>query len=175
MARPASGTYPSAFGTYVDKVEETDLLEAFDNQQATINDFFTSIPPEKHDYAYAPGKWTLKEIMQHLIDSERIFNYRSLCFARNETASLPGFEENEYAENSLASRRTWESLCDELKVVRQATNFLYQSFTEEMLNKQGVANDNPATALALGFATVGHVYHHVYVIETRYLEATESC
>jgi hypothetical protein len=175
MSRPVSGSFIPAFDVYIQKVHENDLHEAFKNQQEIVDHFFDSIPEEKHDYAYAPGKWTLKEMLQHLIDSERIFNYRSLCFARHETASLPGFEENDYAANSNAKDRTWESLCSELKAVRKASIFLYESFTDEMLLHPGVANNNPSTALALGFDTVGHAYHHVYVIETKYLEAAESC
>lgn len=175
MSRPASGTYNPSFGLYIDKVKESDLHDAFRNQQNILDNFFENIPEEKHNYAYAPGKWTLKEMLQHLIDSERIFNYRSLCFARQETVSLPGFEENLYAENSNASTRTWQSLVDEFKVVRKSTIFLYESFTREMLHFVGTANDNPATALALAYATVGHLYHHVYIIETRYLQQTESC
>lgn len=170
MPRPIAGTYPPFFETYIEKVEETNLLDAFRNQGNTIDHFFDNIPADLHDYAYAPGKWTMKEMLQHIIDTERIFNYRSLCFARQETASLPGFDENLYAEYSNASARSWESLVGELKAVRKSTNYMYESFTEEMLNHSGIANNKPATALALGYATVGHLYHHVFITETRYLQ-----
>jgi len=175
MARPAIGTYSPGFATYIQKVQETDIFEALKNQQETVNHFFQNIPEEKHGYAYAPGKWTLKDMMQHLIDSERVINYRSLCFARQERSSLPSFDEDLYAANANAKTRTWESLCNELKAVREGTNYLYQSFNEDMLVLEGVANNNTATALSMGFATVGHLYHHVYVIETKYLVAAESC
>lgn len=175
MPRPDRSTYPPAYEIYMQKVHEKDLAEALRNQQEMVDHFFDKIPEEKHDYAYGPGKWTLKEMMQHLIDTERIFTYRSLCIARHETVSLPGFDENNYVDNSNAKSRTWESLCNELKAVRQASNYLYESFSEDMLLHPGSANNRPVTALSLGFSTVGHLYHHVYVIETKYLGATESC
>ena len=175
MGRPLGGTYHPSFQMYIDKVEEADIHDALRNQQELVENFFESIPEEKLDYAYAPGKWTIKEMLQHLIDSERIFAYRALCFARRETESLPGFEENMYADNSNASARSWHSLVDEFKTVRKSTIFLYESLTEEMLHFHGLANNHVATALSIGYSTVGHLYHHVYVIETRYLQANESC
>jgi len=169
MPKPIQGTYPAYFENYVSQVPETELSDAFKNQSAIVNSFFDGIDEEKSKYAYAPGKWTIKELMQHMIDAERIFNYRSLCFARNEQASLPNFEEKDYAVNSNANNRSWKELCNELKAVRTATELLFKSFNEEMLNRSGLANNKPATVNALGFITVGHLYHHKKIIESRYL------
>lgn len=169
MPKPTPGTYPSYFQNYISQVPENELGAAFKNQEEIINQFFDSIDEEKSNYAYAPGKWTLKELLQHIIDAERIFNYRSLSFARKEQTSLPGFEENEYAANSNANQRSWKSLCDELKAVRKTTIFLYESFTDEMLYTSGLANNNPTTVIAMGFITVGHLCHHRHIIESRYL------
>ena len=169
MSKPIESTFPAYFKKYVDQVNEEDLKDAFKNQQDSISNFYQSIPEEKTNEPYAPGKWTLKELLQHVIDTERIFNYRSLAFARKETASLPGFEENEYAANSNANERSWQSLCDELKVVRKSTEMLFTSFSEEALQSSGLANNKSTTALAMGFITIGHFNHHRKIVEERYL------
>lgn len=169
MPKPIEGTYPKAFHNYVSQVKEESLLEAFNNQRVLVNNFFTAIPEDKTNKGYAEGKWSLKELLQHMIDAERIFCYRALCFARKETASLPSFDENIYADNSNANLRSWKSLSEEMKLVRKASEMLFESFTEEMLNNSGIANNNPATALALGFTIIGHVNHHKRIIEERYL------
>ncbi len=169
MPRPIAGTYPPYFDNYIKLVDEQDVLEAFNQQQRILNEFFDNISEEKYGYAYAPGKWTLKELLQHVIDTERIFSYRALAISRKETASLPSFDENLYAENSFANNRSWQSLLEELKVVRLSTILLYNSFTTEMLQQSGVASDKPFIVNALGFMTVGHLYHHKNVIESRYL------
>ena len=122
-------------------------------------------------HAYAEGKWTIKEVLQHLIDTERIFNYRAVCFARKEAASLPGFEENDYAANSNANSRTWQSLVGEFLAVRLGTEMMYNSFTEEMLSTAGKANNNEVTVGSIGFISIGHFYHHKKVIEERYFAA----
>lgn len=169
MPKPKPGTYLSYFDNYISQVPETELSEAFKNQREIVNSFFDSIDEERSNYAYAAGKWTLKELLQHVIDTERIFNYRSLSISRKEQASLPSFEENDYAANSNANKRSWKSLCDELKAVRKATEMLFNSFDEEMMNSSGLANNNPITVIAMGFITVGHLYHHKNIIESRYL------
>ena len=169
MSKPVQGTYPSYFENYISQVKENDLKEAFKNQQEIVNNFFDGISEERSGYAYAPGKWTLKELLQHLTDAERIFNFRALSFARKETASLPGFDENIYAENSFANERRWQSLTDEFKNVRRSTEMLFDSFNTDMLNHSGLANNNPATVNAIGFIIIGHLYHHKKIIETKYM------
>ena len=169
MPKPVSGTYPPYFDNYIGLVKEDDLFEAFKNQQLIVSAYFDNIPETKTNTGYAEGKWSLKELLQHIIDTERIFNYRAICFARKETASLPGFDENLYAANSYANKRTWKSLCEEFKALRKSTEFLYQSFTPEALLFSGMANNKPNTVIALGFTSIGHVIHHINVIEERYL------
>ncbi len=169
MPKPIEGTFPIYFSTYTNKVSEDNLTDAFKNQKALVNDFFDSISEEKSNDTYAPGKWTLKELLQHIIDAERIFAYRALCIARKEKQSLPGFDENEYADNSNANSRSWKSLTTEMKLVRQTTELLFETFSEDVLNQSGVSNNNAVTVNALGFISVGHLYHHVEVIRERYL------
>jgi hypothetical protein len=169
MPKPIEGTFPPYFATYINKVTEDNVTEAFLNQQGIVNSFFDNIGEEKANSAYAAGKWTLKELLQHLIDTERIFAYRSLCIARKEMNSLPGFDENEYAANSQANSRSWKSLIEEFKLVRRSTEMLFDSFNEEMINQPGFSNNNRVTVNALGFITVGHLAHHIGVIKERYL------
>jgi len=169
MSKPIEGTFPPYFSKYINLVNEEGLAEAFKAQQNLIDTFFQNLPKEKHEYAYAEGKWTLKEMLQHIIDTERIFNFRALCFARKEMQNIPGFEENDYVANSHANDRSWESLCEELVMVRKSTLGLFNTFNEADLLNSGSANNKPVTVLALGFITIGHIYHHVNVAKERYL------
>ncbi len=169
MSRPVKGTYPPYFDNYISLVKEDDLFEAFKNQQDIVEGYFDKIPESKTNDGYAEGKWSLKVLLLHIIDTERIFNFRALCFARKETASLPGFDENVYAENSYGNRRTWKSLCEELKAVRKSTELLYAGFNVETLDNSGISNNKPNTVIALGFTTIGHLNHHLKIIEERYI------
>ena len=169
MPKPSLTSYPVYFQRYVDQVPEEDLLTAFKNQLPVIKQFLPTISEEKSPYAYAKGKWTLKEVLQHMIDTERIFNYRALCIARKETVSLPGFDENNYAANSNADSRTWQDMVEEFLLVRKSTEILFSSFSDDMLDISGLSNNNRVTVKSLGFITVGHFYHHKKVMEERYL------
>jgi hypothetical protein len=169
MLNTSDVSYPVYFQNYIDQVPERELMLAFENQQSVVNSYFDEISEEKSMHAYAPGKWTIKEMLQHLIDTERIFNYRALAVARTEKAVLPGFDENHYALHSGANSRTWKSLCNELKIVREGTLFLYKSFDEEMQERSGNVSSYTIMVRPLGFITIGHVYHHKKILETRYI------
>ena len=171
MPRPAKSSYPVYFDTYVNTVAENDLIEALNNQQPVIASFFSALPKDKHEFAYASGKWTIKEVLQHLIDCERIFTYRALCFARKEQQDLLSFEENNYAANSMANARNWQELCDEFNAVRRSTLLLFKGFTRQQLESSGSANNKQVSVLALGFIIAGHVNHHKKIIEERYLQS----
>lgn len=169
MPKPSPTSYPGYFQRYIDQVPEEDMLTAFDVQSGIAENFLVSISEEKSLHAYAEGKWTIKEILQHIIDAERIFAYRALSFARKDSTPLPGFEENDYAANSNANRRTWKSLIEEFIVVRKSTELLFKSFTAEALASSGTANNNLTSVAGIGFITLGHFYHHKKVITERYL------
>jgi hypothetical protein len=169
MSKPSPTSYPAYFQRYVEQVPEDDLLTAFQNQSSVIKPFLSKIDEKRSAYAYAEGKWTLKELLQHLIDTERIFNYRSLCIARKEAASLPGFDENDYAVHSNANNRKWQDMVEEFLTVRKGTEIMFGSFTDEMLETSGLSNNNPVTVKSIGFVSLGHFYHHKKVIEERYL------
>jgi hypothetical protein len=133
-----------------------------------ITESWAAIPAEKVNYAYAEGKWTIKQMLQHVIDTERIFAYRALAIARKEPASLLGFDENEYAKNGTAAHRNWKDMLIEWRVVRQSTNLLFASFTEEQLKLTGTANGNPISVNAIGFILFGHALHHLHILKERY-------
>ena len=164
--------YQNYFDRYTSLVKETNIADALNNQDAALEDFFNKISEEKSGYAYAEGKWTLKEMLQHMIDTERIFTYRALAVARGEKINLPGFDENEYADNADAARRSWASLTEEMRVVRKSTKLLYASFSDAMLELEGKANNNLCKVKTIGFIIPGHVTHHLRVAYERYLYIT---
>ena len=169
MKNSLLGDYPVHIQPYLDLVEDSNLTDAFDKQNSIITQLLKSITEQQSDYTYAPGKWTLKELLQHCIDAERIFSYRSLCFARKDPNMLPGFEEDDYAANSNANSRTWQSLQDEFFAVRLSTELLFKSFTKEMLNNTGFANNNASSVISIGFLSIGHLAHHINTVRERYL------
>lgn len=161
--------YKNYFENYTSLVKENDVITALVNQQNTLDNFLQSVSEEKSTYAYATGKWTLKEMLQHIIDSERIFAYRALAIARKETATLPGYDENLYADNSEANLRTWAELSEEMNVVRKSTMLLFKSFSEKMLQQTGNFSSNNGSSHTLGLIIVGHIYHHINIAKERYL------
>ena len=167
--KPAPGDHPPFFERYISLVTENDTMEAFKNQLPQIESLLQSINEEKSKFAYAEGKWTLKELLQHMIDTDRIFSYRAMCFARKETTSLPSFDENLYAQNSNANERTWSSLSNEFLHLRKSIDDMFESFTEEMLNTKGISNNNQISVRSLAYAIIGHAYHHMVIIQERYL------
>ncbi len=169
MPRPIEGTYQPYTISYISKVPEDDVMQALHNQRGLLKDFFGNIPADKWDHAYAPGKWTLKEMLQHMIDAERIFAYRALCIGRLEKQSLPGFEENDYAANSFANNRNWGDLVTEMQLVRRTTELLFESLNADVLHNKGMSNNAVVTPNSIGFIAVGHVYHHVAIFKERYL------
>lgn len=158
------------YATYINQVsDEFTLTEELEISVHRFIKFVQDIPMDKFDYRYAEGKWTIKDIIQHLIDAERIFAYRALRFARNDKTDLPGFEENEYVDNANANDRTIMSLLTELSAVRHSTLLLFKTFTDEQLLREGTANNNPISVRALGFVIIGHQNHHQRVFKERYL------
>ncbi len=163
---------PQFFDRYIDLVEDIELLDALEIHSPEA--VFSDLDPLEAlgDKVYAPGKWTVRDIIQHCIDTERIMSYRALRFARNDQTPLPGFEENDYAQNALANQRSLEDLLDEYEIVRAATLALFDNFDEEMLVRSGMGGSLskvPILVAALGFMVVGHAIHHQNIISERYL------
>jgi hypothetical protein len=168
MKKPAPTDYPGFFNEYIALVPEQTIPEAFHKQTAIVQNFLSSVSEEHARFSYAEGKWTIKEVLQHLIDAERIFSYRALCFSRKEKQVLPGFEENEYVPNSNANARNWQGLANEFMIVRQSTLALFSSFTKEMLLQEGTVSNYRTSVTTIGFVTIGHTYHHIKIIAEKY-------
>ena len=165
----APGSYPPYFQSYIDRVHTDSVAEAIERYSTDIKDFFRNIPLEKVDDRYAEGKWSIKEMLQHIIDAERIFAYRALRISRADRTPLPGFDENAYAAASNASSRSWHNLLDEFEAVRNSTDLLLQSFTPDHLRQSGITNEHPNTTLAISFVIFGHILHHIHVLKELYL------
>lgn len=170
MQRPSSDEYAAGYQKYFDLVpagEHLNLLRQ--NLSETVN-FFENLPDEKLDYKYAAGKWTIKELLMHLIDTERVFSYRALVAARGDTAT-PHYRMDEelYARNVDVSHRTLQSLIAELKAVRSSTEKIFENLTEAQSKLRCNIVTHPMTARAIGYFIIGHIQHHLNIIEARYL------
>ncbi|MCE3283303.1 MAG: DinB family protein [Chitinophagaceae bacterium] len=169
MPRPTANDYAAYYDTYISKVKGDSIKEVIRTYSEPMLQFYTSLPEEKGDHAYAEGKWTVKELLQHIIDAERIFSYRGIRFARKDGTPLPSFDENAYAPASKASERSLQSLKDEFAAVRKATDIMLDTLNEEQLSFRGNASNTPMTANAIGFIIYGHMLHHKQILEERYL------
>jgi hypothetical protein len=129
------------------------------------------VPAEKEAWAYAEGKWTIREVVGHLIDGERVFGYRALCIARGETQNLPGFEQDDYLRTSPYNHIELEDLLSELRLVRLSNIAMFRNLDEEAWNRVGIANNSEVTVRALAFIMAGHLRHHMNVLRERYLSA----
>lgn len=161
--------FNSYYSTYINLVEQEDIVASLQQNLKEMLSFYKSIPEDKWSFSYAKGKWTIKEIMQHLLDTERIFAYRALCFSRKDNVELPGYDQDEYLEHSKANSRSKESLIEEYISIRNATISLFKSFSKEMFMHIGVASNCPLSVRAAGYIIVGHEMHHCNVIKERYL------
>lgn len=167
--RPDLSRVGNFYHNYINLVKEDELAEAFEKESASFIRFLDTIPAEKYDYRYAEDKWTIKEVLQHIIDAERIFSYRALRFARKDKTPLPGFDENSFAAASKAEARNWDKLVEEFKVVRRSSELLFHSFDEEQLQSDGISSNAPNYVSALGFILIGHTMHHQKILKERYL------
>lgn len=170
MTRPQLESVPSFYKKYVEHVKDMDLLEALKQSSRQTLNLIRTIPEAKGEYRYAEGKWSIKELLNHMMDAERIFAYRALRFSRNDKTDLPGFEENDYAPQANAHSRTVANLASEMERLRVSTIDLYSSFSAEMLQRTGTANKNEISVLNLGYIIAGHEQHHLNVLTERYLK-----
>jgi hypothetical protein len=170
MEKPEPAEYPPFFKNYIDRVPEGNFLHLLKENTEQFISFLRTISSEKHDYSYKPGKWTLKQMILHIIDTERVMSYRALTVSRGDVdALLPGMDENIFAGNADAANRTMERLLHEFLVVREATTLLFQHMTKEQSMFTGNLYGQPVTPRALGSVIIGHIMHHMIVIRERYL------
>lgn len=164
------GIYPDYFYKYIRLVENEDLKTVLRNQLNETEQFLRSIPAEKYLYKYAEGKWSVKEVLQHITDTERVFSFRSFVFSRKDPNTFPSFNENDYATNSNADDKKWEDLIKEFVAERKSTEALFNSFSDEQLNSVGKASNYEMSVKALGYTIAGHVAHHINILKERYLQ-----
>lgn len=172
IPKPEKSEYPEYAEMYIKLLPDDGLIlkHLADNFQMT-KDFIYALPPEKMLYKYAEDKWTIKEILVHIVDDERIFSYRAMAFARNEKQSLPGFEQDDYAKYSGANERSLESIFEEYEAVRRSTIELFKWLPEESLMRKGTGSTtfHSATVRALAYHIAGHELRHINIIKERYL------
>jgi uncharacterized damage-inducible protein DinB len=161
---------PTPFKHYVEHVRNLQIMDALSESSAKMQEFLKTVPEAKGTYRYAEGKWSIKEVLNHLIDAERIFAYRALRFARNDKTELHGFEENDYAPEANAHARTVKELASEMIRLRATTIDLFASFTPEMLERKGKASKNEALVKVYAYLIGGHEMHHLSIFKERYMK-----
>ena len=169
MSKPKPEDYGHFYEPYISKIEASSLQNAILIYADSLTQFYLDLPEEKADFRYDVNKWSLKDLLQHVIDTERIMSYRMLRIARNDRNALPGFDEVNYALEANATARTFVSLKEEFSAVRISTKLMIQSFSETQLCNKGIMSGSNITANAIGFIILGHLKHHQQVITERYL------
>ncbi len=157
------------YKTYIDILGDVELLDMLQRQLGNFPEFIESIPDDKLPFSYEPEKWTVAQVLQHVIDTERIFQHRAFRFSRGDTSVLPGFDQDSYAEKSMAERRSKESIIEEYKIVRKSTISLFANLDRNALENTGIASGVVWSVAALGFVICGHQKHHRDIIRERYL------
>jgi DinB family protein len=169
--RPKPDEHIEYYSTYIDRVPDGDIVETLSRQTPETLAFLRAIPDSKADHRYAPGKWSIKEIIGHLADGERVFQYRAFRFSRADATAVPGFDENLYVENAPFSRLRMADLIDDLEHLRRSTIHMFGSMDEEAFARRGVANDHEISVRAIAFIMAGHETHHLQVMRERYLNS----
>jgi hypothetical protein len=170
MKRPENTEYSEWYAGYVGSVGETDIVSVLEKQIDEIKDTFAEISEEKGLYRYAEGKWTIKEVLGHLIDGERIFAYRTFRISRRDETPLAGFDQDPYIENSNSNERTISDLVEELVLLRQANMFVFRNLKETDWDIFGTASNAKVSVRALAYIIAGHIRHHLKILQERYLQ-----
>jgi hypothetical protein len=167
--RPEKKDYAEYFYRYIKLVEGEDIIQVLKNQLQAFEKFYNSLSEEQGNFAYDEGKWTIKEVIGHVIDTERIMAYRALAFARGEEQALPGFEQDDYVSNGNFTKRKLENLINEYKTLRVSNIAMFKSFSEKEFNRKGTASGNQVSVIALAFIIAGHELHHLNILKETYL------
>jgi hypothetical protein len=167
---PEPGEYQPAFEKYVRKADgHADPVKALTGQLEAVMQLLERLSPEKQNYRYAEGKWTVKEVLGHITDTERIFSYRTLRIARGDETPLPGFDENKYVQGAAFGECEWGEMLEEFEQVRRATISLLRHFPLEAWRREGISNQARISVRALAYILIGHVEHHLAILQERYL------
>jgi hypothetical protein len=167
--RPQTGEYVSDYQRYIDLAAEDDIVAALDAQARETAALLGGLSEQQAAHRYAPDKWSIKQLVGHVTDGERIFAYRALAIARGETQPLPGFEQEPYVVNSGADERSMSDLAGELAAVRRANVMMFRALSDEAWRRIGTASDNPISVRALAYGILGHERHHIGILRERYL------
>lgn len=166
--KPQAGQHPDWASVYINKIPDGEVMKQLQSGAESLLAYVEKLTDEQLLFSYADNKWTIKEVIVHLMDVERVFNYRALTASRQDTTPLPGFDHNAYVPKSGANKRSKESLLAEYKVRREATILFFESLDEEALSFVGEAKDQPCTARAMAYMIAGHEHHHLKILEERY-------
>ncbi|WP_166332843.1 DinB family protein [Sphingobacterium chungjuense] len=169
MNQLKSDDYPAIYKEYIDSVTEP-VMDELAAKLSSFPKFVRSIPEEMGTYSYAEGKWTVKEVLCHLLDAERIMAYRALRFARNDMTALASFEQDEFVANGRHNERSFESIIEEFTALRQANMMLFKTFNDTELNRKGMASDRLISVQAFIYIIAGHMNHHMSILRSRYLK-----
>lgn len=169
--RPAKNEHIEYYSSYIDEVSDGDIVARLEQQLPETLAFLRSIPESMHDHRYAPGKWSIREIVGHLSDGERVFQYRAWRFSRADTTPVPGFEENDYVANGPFSRVSMSDLISEFESLRKATVKMFSAMDADAMERRGTANDAEISVRAIAWILAGHVDHHQRIIRERYLKS----
>lgn len=167
--RPAENDYAPYYKGYIAKIQGDDILKILHQQTKECQTILNSFPEHKGDYRYAEGKWSVKQVIGHIMDTERVFTYRALCIARGEKQPLPGFEQDDYVNTGKFESRNLFELIYELRLLRESNLLLFKSFDDEMLKRRGNASGYDVTVNALLFMIAGHMQHHLDILKERYI------
>ncbi len=174
VSKPEETEYLPYYGKYVSLVQDGDILDALDKQLNETLELLRSIPESQAGFRYAPGKWSIKELAGHIIDSERIFSYRALRFSRNDRTPVPGYEQDDYIREASFDDFPLGELASEFESVRRASIFLFKHLNEEAWTRRGVANDSEVSVRALAYIIAGHELHHREILRDKYLRPGQA-
>jgi hypothetical protein len=166
---PAESEYAVYYGRYVGKIEGTDIVAVLEEQLESTLPLLRGIDERTANYRYEPGKWSVKEVLGHIIDGERVFAYRALTFARNDTTALPSFDQDKWAESAPWANLPISHIVAEFEAVRRANIFMFRQCDAAAWGRTGVANEKPMTTRSAAFVIAGHLQHHLEILKTRYL------
>ncbi|MCH6575761.1 MAG: DinB family protein [Bacteroidetes bacterium] len=168
--KPKPEDYDAIYSGYISLIGDDDIIEVLKEQRKTSEKFLKTFTEKQGNYSYADGKWTVKEVLGHVIDTEKIMAYRALSFARGEKQSLPGFEQDDYVAESNFNKRSLDDLINEFITIRESKIMLFKSFDEEIFNRRGTASESEVTVLALIYIIAGHEKHHMKFLKERYVK-----
>jgi len=166
--RPGADEFAPYYGRYIDRVPDGDILELLEAQLPEVMDVLDDVGEDRAGYRYEPGKWSIREVIGHIADTERVMAYRAMRIARKDRTPLPGFDENDFVANANFETRTLLSLVDEWATVRRATQALLEGLDPSAADERGTASENPVSVRALAYIIHGHVLHHLTILRERY-------